>query len=491
MLDGSSSRLAHALQNTSLILLSFLFLPLDTTILFFSLVAKYTLQLLPGRNGTRTNSSHIRRTVLVTGVGMTKGLVLARLFHQAGHRVVGADFEPSGSLSPGRLSNALDVFYRLHKPNSSQGSAPYLQSLLNIVLKERVDLWVSCSGVASAVEDGEAKEVLEARTDCKAIQFDVATTQVLHEKHTFMEHTREIGLNIPDTHTVSSQADAYAALQQAPSGRQYIMKPIGMDDSARGDMTLLPKKSDSETKKHLEHLNISKKSQWILQQFIKGKEYCTHSLVINGKVKAFVACPSSELLMYYEALPMNSALSKAMLSFTEQYATKAGKGFTGHLSFDFLVEDESPVDWDEIVLYPIECNPRAHTAVALFNDTPQLVDAYMSLLSEDNAPASREPLITPIQPKQYFWIGHDLVELLIMPSLKIITGKTSPTVFVKDMIAFWNHVLLWRDGTYDLQDPLPWWCLYHIYWPSQLLSCLITGKKWSRVNVSTLKMFEC
>lgn len=482
MLDGNSSDFAHAIQNIVLILLSFAFLPLDVSIVLLS----YARNVLSRREVGVGHKTSNPRTILVTGVGMTKGLTLARSFYKSGHRVIGADFESKGIVSPGRVSKALSNFYMLQKPRPSSGSLNYIKNLLDIIAKENVDLWISCSGVASAIEDGEAKEIIEMETNCKAIQFDIITTQTLHEKHSFMAYTQEIGLNTPETHTIISRNAVDRALRAAPRSRKYIMKTIGMNDQARGDMTLLPMDTNYATNRHLDQLKISPKDPWILQQFISGSEFCTHALVIRGRVTAFVACPSSELLMHYFALPADSTLSQAMLNFTKQYAAKGGPGFTGHLSFDFFVEDPSSKN---IVLYPIECNPRAHTAVVLFNGTPAMTDAYMRILEDSER--TMEP-ITPTTPNtQYYWIGHDLVAHLLYPLVQLLQGKTSISQVFREVVNLMNRLMTWKDGTFECWDPLPWFFLYHIYWPLKFFTCLNTGKKWSRVNVSTLKMFEC
>ncbi|KAJ9644308.1 hypothetical protein H2204_001660 [Knufia peltigerae] len=459
---------------------------MDTFILIASLLLAVVLPSHAGRTRRHSDASASSpRIILVTGVGMTKGLALARLFYQAGHVVIGADFEPNGALVCGRMSKALYKFYRLRKPTTKAGSAPYIQSLLEIITKEKIDLWVSCSGVASAVEDGTAKEIVESRTSCRAIQFDVDTTQTLHEKHTFIAHTREIGLNVPETHEVCSRARVECILRNAPPGRQYIMKTVGVDDAARGDMTLLPKSTPMETSKHIAKLKISADSPWILQQFIKGKEYCTHSLVVNGQVKAFVACPSAELLMHYETLHPTSALSKAMLDFTSKYAANGGPAFTGHLSFDFMVEDSA-----KITLYPIECNPRAHTAVALFNGTSTMIDGYLSVLEKSPA-AQTSAIARPLHNDKYYWIGHDLVTRVLLPTFGFLSLQNTFRDLVRNNVDFTTHLLTWKDGTYEIWDPLPWWWLYHVYWPMQFFSCIWTGSKWSRINVSTTKMFQC
>ena len=125
---------------------------------------------------------------------MAKGLRIARAFYQTGHRVLGADFESSSVPVSGRFSRAIDKFYRVSEPSTRDGAPQYIRDLVYIVEKEEVDLWISCSGVASAVEDGQAMELIERRTQCKSIQFDVKTTETLHEKDSFIKYTESLGL---------------------------------------------------------------------------------------------------------------------------------------------------------------------------------------------------------------------------------------------------------------------------------------------------------
>lgn len=496
MLSAQSSPRLHFAQNASLILLSLVFLPLSTSVLFLS----YALQIFSSqaalRRRIRRSPNFRPKTILVTGVGMAKGLTIARAFYEAGHNVVGADFEPYGVPVSGRFSRVLSKFYALSKPNKKDGSAHYIQDLLRVVRREKVDLWVSCSGVASAVEDGEAKEVLERRTHCKAIQYGVETTAMLHEKHSFIQHTMSLGLPAPETYDVTTRAAVHKVLN-THNRTQYIIKSVGVDDASRADMTLFPRPTVSETYERLAGLPISPDHPWVLQQYIRGDEYCTHAIVVEGEVKAFVACPSSELLMHYEALPAHSALGQAMLKFTDEFAARSGRGMTGHLSFDFLVPEETTEKGLQKVLYPIECNPRAHTAVVLFKgQSVHMADAYLSALSSTSDGVlmngvSDHQVVRPLHPARYYWVGHDLVEFVLLPVLDSLRGKTSVAEVMQSCYVFLQHLLFWKDGTFELWDPLPWWCLYHVYWPGMFLASIVYKRKWSRVNVSTAKMFEC
>lgn len=427
---------------------------------------------------------------------MSKGLSIARAFYREGHNVVGADFEPSGVPVCGRFSVALKKFYRLPKPEPGVSSSKgYAKRLLEIIKLERVDLWVSCSGVASALEDAEAGEWVQQLSSCMVVQFGVDVTETLHQKHSFIQQARGFGLNVPETHFITSVNDALTELY-SPSGkespRQFIMKSIGLDDAIRADLTLLPRSSLEQTCKHLTRLDPTVERPFVLQQFISGAEYCTHSILVRGKIVAFTACPSAELLMHYKALSDTSDLFAAMRSYTKQYAERMGN-VTGHFSIDFMVEgaDYGP----DLInrLYPIECNPRAHTAVVLFDqETEVMVKGYLQVLGENCEEAfGIEDTSIPKIGKGYYWIGHDVVTLFLLPFVDILMAKITISSFWGEWREFLEHLIYWKDGTYEIWDPVPFWWLYCIYWPGTFCDALVTRNWWSRCNVSTTKLFRC
>lgn len=479
------------------------------------------------RTQCRMNPYFRQRTVLVTGVGMTKGLTLARAFWMCGHRVVAADFDVDAcaAWTPWKKekwthSRAFDAVYPLRRPMVEVGMneskkeevrTAYTREICKIVRDEGVDLWVSCSGVASAVEDAMVKEALDKMTlrdgrRCACIQFDVPTTSTLHEKSTFIQYTKALELTVPETFDVTSQAevlDALASATKKSPDRKFVLKPVGVDDVNRANMTLLPLSTQHETEDYVRRLPpISPERPWILQQFIRGgREYCTHALVIAGTVRVFAACPSSELLMHYEALPPGDPLAEEMLSFTTRFAAVAGASFTGHLSFDFMAEEDSS---GRVTLYAIECNPRAHTAVALFAQPDErmrgMVDAYLSAMYRPLAPVkanqnsnSTPKLIwPPADTTPRYWIGHDFVTRGLLPLLNLLpVGPGSGRLLSNSVWELVQHVLYWKDGTFELWDPWPFVALYHHYWPQAILTAWQKGEAWSRLNVSTTKMFIC
>ncbi|KAL4757718.1 uncharacterized protein BDW70DRAFT_171087 [Aspergillus foveolatus] len=485
---------SHLPKNVLLLLLSLIFLPTTAIIAITSLILNHVSK-MPEQG--RFEEAPAPKTILVTGVSMAKGLAIARLLaRETPHRIIGADTEPLRFTSPGRYTQSIVKFYRLSSPRPCD-SKPYLESLLAVMRKEEVRLWISCSSVVGAVEDGEVMEMAQTEfgKDCfKAVQFDSEIVRRFHEKDTFIEYIRSLELPVPESYRCTSVEEVEILLNQGrEEGKRFILKPIGVNDKARGKMmTLLPLDSEEATSSYLAALDISKSTPFLLQEYITGEEYCTHSLVVRGEVKAFVACPSSDMLMHYSAIPPGSALSVKMLEFTTRVAERGGEDFTGHLSFDFLVQGRG----EEAMLSPIECNPRTHTAVLLFQHTPEMAHAYLSVFDHnlDSRPKqgkSSSDIVAPATPGyNVYWIGHDLVTLLIIPAVTWIGGIGSIEETKHSLWTFWHHILHWQDGTWASWDPVPFFALYHVYWPVRFVESIVKNRKWSRINVSTTKMFE-
>jgi hypothetical protein len=320
---------------------------------------------------------------------------------------------------------------------------------------------------------------------------------------------------VPDTHLVTSETEALAVLYpekpRYTMEHQYIMKSVGWDESIRADMTILPRPTLEETSAYIRSAGPTPFRPFVLQQFIAGPEYCTHALITNGKVRAFVACPSAELLMHYNALPASSALSQAMLLYTSIYAKKMGNSMTGHFSLDFLVNGEIArvaelkvgVSAQEVkdlmnVIYPIECNPRPNTANILFADVSEnLAETYLSVLfaQEPKGVLNGHSIDTLVVPKPstpgYYWIGHDLVVMVLVPLLRFLAFRSTFFSMLEEWLEFAEHIVYWRDGTYEIWDPWPAWWLYVGYWPLMFFMSLVGRKWWSQCSIPLNKKIGC
>lgn len=466
---ASPSLLVHICKNISLLLLSLLLLPLTSAIALSSLL--YT-NLFPVKPTALWVGE--RKTILVSSLAMCKGLCIARALHLSGHRVIGVDVKRLLVPSAGRFSASLSAYYEVDYPKTP-GKA-YERQIVEIVKKEGVDVWICVSDIATTVEDALAKETVEAETGCKVFIPSVDACRAMDDKHSFIEHAEGIGLQVPETVLVASGREALEFLKSKTNGKQkFILKSVAIDDETRSDMTLLfPRVTWQDTESRIGRLPITPDNPWVIQEFISGAEYCSHAAVVNGVVTAFVACPSSDLLMSYRPLPLSHPAASQLLDLTREHArTLDGGRVTGQLAFDVLLAD------DGRGVFPIECNPRTHTAVVLFSQTPAaLAEAYLSLLN----PRHKEPALVDCErTRPVYWLGHDIVSLILAPVLLHFR--------LPDVKTFITHLLFWKDGIYEVWDPLPMWWLYHVYWPAAFIESLYLGKRWSRVNVSTTRIF--
>lgn len=474
----------HLSKNISLIFLSILCLPATTSLVALCfLYGRLFPMALPNPSNSCTPGS--QKTVLVSSVTMTKGLFLARAFYLAGHRVIGLDFQREWIPSIEKWSVAVSKHYKISRPSSNW--EVYMQKLIEIIKEEKIDVWICVSGVETTERDAAAKEIIQRETACKVFQFEPTICQTLDDKWRFIEKTNAIGLGVPETCRMTSRQEALDFLEGKTAPERYILKAIWLDDASRADMTRHPQRGTGDV---ISNLDISDEKPWVFQEFVKGEEYCTHAVVVRGCIKAFVCCPSSAMLMHYRALSRYSDPWTKIYEFTKKYVdglAEEGKELTGQLSFDFIIRESDGE------LYPIECNPRTHTAVVLFKrDMKRLADCYLSLLATDATKDSQ--LVADVYTPDTtfaggsYWIGHDIVSLLLLPFLHITSDFWG---FFSALWEFIEHLLCWKDATFEFWDPAPLWYLYHVYWPCMFALSLIKGRKWSKINVSTTRIFEC
>lgn len=148
----------------------------------------------------------------------------------------------------------------------------------------------------------------------------------------------------PETYMVSSPQEAIDIIRN--SKNTMIMKATAvLDDVGRNDMTQYPLRGDRppypNTLARLKHelaVPLTADTPYIVQQYVKGSEWCTHATVVNNKLRAFACCPSSDMLMHYQNATkdrVGSISEKWTLKFLDCYA-KSDRGqaepFTGHFS---------------------------------------------------------------------------------------------------------------------------------------------------------------
>ncbi|MEO8750219.1 MAG: hypothetical protein ABI384_07455 [Allobranchiibius sp.] len=388
-----------------------------------------------------------RRTILISGGKMTKALALARAFHNAGHRVVlveAAKYRFTGH----RFSFAVAKFYTVPAPTDPR----YADALLQIVRAEKVDVYIPVCAPAASYPDAMAGELLAPY--CEVVHGTPAQIMALDDKFEFSAMAREAGVRVPECFRITSEQQL-RDFDFGSGQTSYVLKNLAYDPVNRLDLTRLPTPDESTLDAFLAGKTISAENPWILQEFIPGREYCTHGTVRAGRVQVYCCCPSSAFQINYESVD-KPRIQEWVTTFVAHHE------LTGQMSFDFI---ESSRDGS---IYAIECNPRTHSAITMFYDqSEQLAGAY---LQDDH------PLVTPTPAsKPTYWIYHEVWRLLtgygpVRERLRVIAEG--------------------KDAIFDVADPMPFLLVHHLQIPSLLLTNLVTCKEWIKVDFNIGKIVQ-
>lgn len=444
-----SRRIAAFGQNLGTLVLLAVALPVNLTVVLLSWLWTSVSRWLD-RTARQPIAVDTPKTILIAGARMTKTLQLARSFHAAGHRVILIDTEKFW-LNGNRFSNTVAGFYTV--PDPQKDLAGYTKRLRDIAQKEQVDLFIPVAIFAVVYPNGMDQHPLEGY--CEVFHYDAETTRLLDDKFAFAEKARSLSLSVPKSFKITAP-EQVLDFDFSQEKHQYILKSIPYDAVRRLDLTKLPCATPEETAAFVKSLPISESKPWILQEFIPGQEYCTHSTVRNGKSTLYCCCKSSAFQVNYEQVdqPEISAWVSRFL---------AGVGGTGQASFDIIQAEDGTV-------YPIECNPRTHSAITMFYNHPGVADAYLN-------PEPTETLQPLASSKPTYWLYHELWRLNEVRSLK--------------QLQTWiRNIGRGTDAIFTVDDPLPFLMVHHWQIPLLLLENLRQLRGWIRIDFNIGELIE-
>lgn len=441
------TRIFPVFQNLGTLALLAIAFPINCIVVIVSLLWNFCTQPFHKQAVLTKNPKNI----LLTGGKMTKALQLARSFHAAGHRVILVETHKYW-LTGHRFSNAVAGFYTVPAPQKDPEG--YTEALLAIAKKENIDVYIPvCSPVASYY-DSLAKPVLSGC--CEVFHFDADVTMMLDDKFAFAEKARSLSLSVPKSFKITAP-EQVLNFDFSHEKNKYILKSIPYDSVRRLNLTKLPCDTSEETAAFVKSLPISEEKPWIMQEFITGKEYCTHSTVRDGELRLHCCCESSASQFNYENVEQPE-----ILQWVSHFVKELG--LTGQASFDFIQAEDKTV-------YAIECNPRTHSAITMFYNHPGVADAYIG----------KEPLAAPLQPlaesKPTYWLYHEVWRLNEIRSLK-------------QLQTWLKNILRGKDAIFDVYDPLPFLMVHHWQIPLLLLDNLRRLKGWVKIDFNIGKLTE-
>ena len=400
----------------------------------------------------------LRRTVLVSGLAHTKGLHIAKTLGKAGHRVILADLEEFGC-SAAQWSCFISKFYTVPDLNSLDGSEAYIKGMINVAKTEKIDWYIPVSHTKTALSDSIIKQRLaEVNPQIKCLTFDdPKLTAILDDKPLFLEECNKLNLKVPYFKKVCSLAEvrevAKKELLLNPKSH-YFLKPLfPVPEEDRLNFTPIPSDS-TEFEKFLAHYEskLNCDCPYLVNQFIKGKEFAANAIVSKGNLQAFHVCPSSAMQIDYD-VTKHPEIKKWVEEFCK------AKKITGGICFDFLEDDDSGE------VYCIECNPRFHSCVVSYQMKPNLEAAIRGAMEDQfQLPTPSE---LPASSEHVYWLYNEIAKL---------------GLFQQGIGAFIYTLMNGRDAVFEASDPWPFFILNHYQMPVMLLKAFMTGKRWTITN---------
>ena len=449
-------------------------LPLSTIFVFFNYVYISLFPLIPIHKRLKKIPGFISRTILITGVNTPHGLRLARAFYETGHRVVGADYEPSRLPIHVRFSKALDRFYRFPSNAGKHREVAYIASLVQVIEREHAEMWINCTSSADVSTQAEARRVIEQNTSCQCFALRPNDVPNFASPEAFLKCLAASGLRVPETYQVTSRSEIHNVLNKARGTKRYLLQSLDENGvHANSARTMLPSRTVSQTYNTVSRIPITTTMPWKLQEDINGLEkYSTFAVVVGGSVKAFIASRSKRAGCY-QAIEPSSALSRSMLQFVHTFARKQGSDFTTHLGIDFCIEEQATESGVIQAILPVQVSVHAQAAIQLFHGLDgsiALTRAYLACLAAGQSNAGTQmtrpgPAIIqqqtvpedvampdPTIPGTYCF-GQDLLHMFLEPLYGLLTfrSKSSLNDSLRLTLEFLNHLAFWEDDTYNFQ----------------------------------------
>ncbi|GAA6617717.1 ATP-grasp domain-containing protein [Scytonema sp. NUACC26] len=346
--------------------------------------------------------------ILLTGGRAPVTLDLARLLSAAGYRVFVAD-----SLKYHLCTASRAVIKNFLVPPPKINLTGYINALLEIIKQEKIGLLIpTCEEIFYI-----SSQLSLLSSYCQVFAEPLEKLKGLHNKWQFINRVQQLGLLAPETWLVNSHQDLLDILD-LPNPQKIVLKPVYSRFASH--VRVLSKPINE-----IPSLEIHSNKAWVAQEFISGKHYCTYSIAQQGKIVAHAVYPTiftagKGSCIYFESIE-HSGLLEWVKTFVE------AEKFTGQIAFDFIESDDG-------MLYPLECNPRAISAIHLFEVSDGLEKAFFNQTQ------------TIIQPK----IGQRTAIAMAMIVYGLASAISSGRFF-----SWLKMFMKTKDVVFRLSDPLP------------------------------------
>jgi hypothetical protein len=279
------------------------------------------------------------RSVLITGARSAAALDLARDWARAGFTPELADS------SPGLIARMSSLRARVHRYASPRGDRPQFRAdILRLVDRfDPVLIVPTCEEVYHL-----AAPPLGPALGERLFAPSLDVLHRLHAKDRFPALCRSLGLEAPETVTLTSSA-ALSGFNS--SSAEWVFKPVY---SRFGSRALIGPSAPA-----LSRVAPTAEQPWVAQRLVRGEEVCFYAVVADRSPKAFAAYRSPWRLdggAGYAFAPIGGELEDQLRALARTLAFSLD--LRGQIACDVIVDERGAP-------HLIECNPRSTSGVHL------------------------------------------------------------------------------------------------------------------------------
>jgi len=306
----------------------------------------------------------LNTNILLTGGRAPVTLELARLLSKAGYNVFVAD-----SLKHHLCSYSRSVVKNFLVPPPRFDPTGFINALREIIKQEKISWLIPTCEEIFYISNG----LSQFTALCEVFAEPLERLNSFHNKWEFIGKVQQLGLPAPQTWLIQSHKDLCNVLEKLTPVK-VVLKPVYSRFASNVHILTKPVAT-------IPSLEIHPQKAWIAQEFITGKHYCTYSIAHQGKLTAHAVYPTiftagAGSCVYFESIE-HPQLCNWVKTFVQ------AEQFTGQIAFDFIEAEDG-------TLYPLECNPRAISAIHLFQASDRLEQAFFNTTDRIIQPKSQQ-----------------------------------------------------------------------------------------------------
>lgn len=271
--------------------------------------------------------------VLVTTSRMPFAVDEIHKLGEAGNIVTASDTFAAAPGSHSRMATR-----HVETPSPTQDTAGFIDAVVGIVEEFDID-WV-----LPAFEEvfylAAHRDRLEGRAELFFPDFD--TLAKVHDKVTFSQLCRDVGLPVAESITVTSDAELADALGHWE--HWFARAAFG-----RGGLDIITNAGPLAGESAPSDIHPTPAEPWLVQEYLHGVDRCSWSVVHDGKIALHSTYEHPLAIddrggIVFESVDAPETLEAASL-------LVEALGWHGQISFDYLVTEDG-------VHHMVECNPR-------------------------------------------------------------------------------------------------------------------------------------